>query len=45
MERYQTDPARLNEDTQAVLAPVIEAAEALAQVKARTGRNAPDVIT
>lgn len=45
LERLETDPARLEQDPQAALAPVIAAAEAIAGIAARTGRTAPDVIT
>jgi len=45
MERYEPDPARHDQDTQAALAPLIEAAEALAEIAKRTGRDAPTVIT
>jgi phosphoglucomutase len=45
IERFEPDPSRHGEDAQAALAPVIAAAEALAEIKARTGRDAPDVIT
>ncbi|CUH77072.1 alpha-D-glucose phosphate-specific phosphoglucomutase [Tropicibacter naphthalenivorans] len=43
MEALATDG--FDRDPQEVLAPVIAAAEELAQIKARTGRDAPDVIT
>lgn len=45
MERYEPDPALHDQDTQEALRPMIEAAEALAGMSARTGRNAPTVIT
>ena len=45
LERLEEDPAHLEDETQAALAPVIEAAEALTGLGARTGRTAPDVIT
>ncbi|MBU4528211.1 MAG: alpha-D-glucose phosphate-specific phosphoglucomutase [Hoeflea sp.] len=45
MERHEHDPARQGEETQAALAPVIEAAEALAGIRKWTGRDAPTVIT
>ena len=45
MERHEPDPARHGEETQAALAPVIEAAEALAGIRRWTGRDAPTVIT
>jgi phosphoglucomutase len=45
IERYEADPARLALETQAALADLIAAADTLAQIRARTGRGAPDVIT
>jgi phosphoglucomutase len=45
LERYEPDPARHDLDTQAALADLIAAAEAVAEVRARTGRDAPTVIT
>ena len=45
MERYEPDPARHDQDTQAALAPLIAAAEELAEIARRTGRDAPTVIT
>ncbi len=45
LERAETDPDKLDLDPQEALAPVIAAAEALADIKARTGRDGPDVTT
>jgi len=45
MEHYEPDPAHHDQETQAALAPLIEAAEALAEISTRTGRDAPTVIT
>ncbi|MGF1626921.1 MAG: alpha-D-glucose phosphate-specific phosphoglucomutase [Alphaproteobacteria bacterium] len=45
LERYEPDRSRHGLDPQHALAPVIAAAEALAGVRARTGRTAPDVVT
>jgi phosphoglucomutase len=45
LEDYTDDPARFGEDPQAALAPMIEAADGLAEIAARTGRTAPDVRT
>lgn len=45
MERHEPDPALHQQETQAALAPVIEAAESLAGIRERTGRDAPTVIT
>ncbi|MCC5971732.1 MAG: alpha-D-glucose phosphate-specific phosphoglucomutase [Pararhodobacter sp.] len=43
LERFEASD--LTQDPQEALAPVITAIEALAGIRARTGRNAPDVIT
>jgi phosphoglucomutase len=43
LERYE--PGRLDEDTQAFLAPLIAIADEVAEIRKRTGRAAPDVIT
>ncbi len=45
IERYEADPARLGMETAHALADLIRAAETLAGIKERTGRNEPDVIT
>jgi phosphoglucomutase len=45
LERFEPDPARHGEETQAALAPVIAAAAALAGIRERTGRERPTVIT
>ncbi len=45
LERYEPDPDRHGIDPQAALADLITAADALAEIKARTGRQAPDVVT
>ncbi|MCC1493229.1 alpha-D-glucose phosphate-specific phosphoglucomutase [Cognatishimia sp. F0-27] len=45
LERVETDPARFDADPQDALAGIIAAADALADIKGRTGRSAPDVIT
>jgi phosphoglucomutase len=45
LERVETDPACLHQDAQQALAPVISAAEEIAQIKSHTGRAGPDVIT
>ena len=45
LERFEPDPAKQGGDTQAALAPLIAAAETLADIRARTGRDAPSVIT
>ncbi|HYH46737.1 MAG TPA: alpha-D-glucose phosphate-specific phosphoglucomutase, partial [Thermoanaerobaculia bacterium] len=43
LERY--DRERLDEDTQAFLAPLIGTADRLAGIRERSGRDAPSVIT
>src|SRR6185436_4917670 len=45
IESYETDPARQNDDAQTALAPLIDAALSLSDLRARTGRAAPTVIT
>jgi len=45
IERYEGDPARHAQDTQAALADLIALADELAQIRARTGRQQPDVVT
>ena len=45
LESFEPDPARHGTDAQVALAAVIRAADALAEIQARTGRSAPDVIT
>jgi len=45
LERFESDPARQQLDTQAALAGVATAVEALAGISRRTGRSAPDVIS
>jgi phosphoglucomutase len=45
MERYESDPALHHQETQAALAPLTEAAQTLAGIRERTGRDAPSVIT
>ena len=45
IESYETDPALQDADAQAALAPLIDAALALSDLRARTGRNTPTVIT
>ena len=45
LERYEADPDILDQPTEALLAPLVEVAEAIAGIRARTGRDAPDVIT
>ncbi len=45
LELVETDPAKLHQDAQEALAPVIVAADAIAGIAAHTGREKPDVIT
>ncbi|AUH65667.1 alpha-D-glucose phosphate-specific phosphoglucomutase [Paracoccus zhejiangensis] len=45
LEQLETDPAALGRDAQEALAPVIAAADAIAGIRERTGRDGPDVIT
>ncbi len=45
LERYVSGPEGLDQDPQIALAPVIRAAQDLAQIAEFTGRTAPDVIT
>jgi phosphoglucomutase len=45
LERYEPDPQKQHQDTQAAMAPLIRLADSLAEITARTGRAAPDVIT
>lgn len=45
LEQVETAPDRLGQDPQAALSKVIAAAEEIAQIKAHTGKDAPDVIT
>ena len=45
LERYEAPEGRLAEETPAMLAELIAAAEAIAGIAAHTGRTAPDVVT
>ncbi len=45
LERYERDPVRHDQDTQAALVDLIRAAEELARIRERTGRAEPSVIT
>ena len=45
LERYEPDPARQAAAASDVLAPLVAAVEALTQLRQRTGRDAPTVIT
>jgi len=45
IERYEADPTRHGQETQSALADLIALADELAQIRARTGRTRPDVIT
>ncbi|EJL52381.1 MULTISPECIES: alpha-D-glucose phosphate-specific phosphoglucomutase [unclassified Rhizobium] len=45
LERYEPDSTRHNIETQQALADLIAAAETIADIRSRTGRDAPSVIT
>jgi phosphoglucomutase len=45
LERYEADPSRHGLDTQEALAPLIAIAEQVSELKQRTGRTEPSVIT
>jgi phosphoglucomutase len=45
LERFEPDPARHDQDPQTALRPLIEIADQIAAISARTGRKAPSVIT
>ncbi|MGO8370957.1 alpha-D-glucose phosphate-specific phosphoglucomutase [Rhizobium ruizarguesonis] len=45
IERYEPDSTRHNIETQEALADLISAAESIASIRERTGRDAPTVIT
>ncbi len=45
IERYEPDASRHDLETQGALADLIDAAETLADIRARTGRQTPSVIT
>jgi phosphoglucomutase len=45
LERFEADPARQDVQAQAALQPLIDSAEQLAGIRARTGRSRPTVIT
>jgi len=45
LETYEPDPARHGTDPQEALAPLIAAADEIAGISARTGRDGPDVVT
>jgi phosphoglucomutase len=45
VEAYEPDPARHDLDAQIALRSLVEAATSLAELRARTGRDAPTVIT
>ena len=45
IERYEPDPSRHGLETQSALADLIEAADTIAGIKAKTGREKPTVIT
>jgi phosphoglucomutase len=45
IERFEPDPARQGQETQEALAGLIAAAESLAEIGRRTGRDRPSVVT
>lgn len=45
LERFEPDPSRQGLDPQVALAELIQLADHFAQIRARTGRQQPDVIT
>jgi len=45
LERYEADPALQGLETGEALAGLSRAADELAEIRSRTGRNAPDVVT
>jgi phosphoglucomutase len=45
VERYEPDPSRHNQDTQETLSTLIDIAHDIAEIKRRTGRSQPTVIT
>ena len=45
VEAYEPDPARQAMDAQDALRPLVEAALSLSELRERTGRDAPTVIT
>lgn len=45
VERYESEPSRLAQDTQQALAYLVAAADQIAQISGRTARRQPDVIT
>jgi phosphoglucomutase len=45
LERYEPADGMIDGDTTAMLQAIIDAAEAIAQIRAHTGRSAPDVVT
>jgi phosphoglucomutase len=45
LESFEPDPDKQQGETQEVLQPLIRIAEQLAEIKSRTGRDAPSVIT
>jgi phosphoglucomutase len=45
IERYEADPSRHDIETQAALADLVALSRGIAEIQARTGRDAPTVIT
>ena len=45
LEKFEADPSRHGVDAQVALAGLAQAADALAELKTRTGRAGPTVVT
>ena len=45
LESYEADPEKQSQETAEVMAPLVAIARSLAEIEARTGRTAPDVVT
>lgn len=45
LEAYESNPSKLNAEAEQALADIIATADEIAEIKARTGRSAPDVKT
>ena len=45
LESFEPDPAKQQHDTRQVMQALVDIADRVAGIRARTGRNAPDVIT
>ncbi len=45
LEKVETNPAALQDNPQNALSDIVSAADKIAEIRARTGRSAPDVVT